>query len=508
MRLQELEKYNEITIQCHDNPDADAIASGYGLYCYFKSKNKKVRLIYSGNTKIQKANLLLMVEKLNIPIEYMIPEIAENYKVKELLITVDCQYGAGNVTRLQADRVAIIDHHQLEIDNFQMLHVISDMGSCSTVIWSMLREDGFVIDDSEYLATALYYGLLTDTNRFVEIKNPIDRDAQDSLKYDPSLIDLFCNSNISLKELEIAGIAMLRYVFNEDYNFAIIKTQPCDSNILGVISDFLLQVDKVYTCVVYNDVPGGYKISVRSCIREVNACELASFLTEDMGSGGGHYRKAGGFISSTLYEKKMGSTNSEGYFINRMIEYYNHYDNIYAKDFQVDLSAMKKYQKKNTPVGYAVAKNILPVGTPITVRTLEGDIDITIEDDLILMIGIEGEVYPSRLPKFQKAYTVLEGTYRESDCAVNTAYEPIIINRLDGTKAKLIDYAGLCVSTGNVQIYVRRLEKAAKIFTDWDMEKYMVGKAGDYLAARTDDLHDIYIVRGDIFDRTYAIVEE
>ena len=35
MRLKELLQFDEIIIQCHDNPDADAIASGYGLYCYF-----------------------------------------------------------------------------------------------------------------------------------------------------------------------------------------------------------------------------------------------------------------------------------------------------------------------------------------------------------------------------------------------------------------------------------------------------------------------------------------
>ena len=34
MKLAELEKYNPITIQCHDNPDADALASGFGLYSY------------------------------------------------------------------------------------------------------------------------------------------------------------------------------------------------------------------------------------------------------------------------------------------------------------------------------------------------------------------------------------------------------------------------------------------------------------------------------------------
>ena len=60
MRLSDLEVYDPIMIQCHDNPDADAIASGYGLYCYFKSKGKSVRLVYSGSNKIHKSNLRLI----------------------------------------------------------------------------------------------------------------------------------------------------------------------------------------------------------------------------------------------------------------------------------------------------------------------------------------------------------------------------------------------------------------------------------------------------------------
>ena len=30
------EDFKEIVIQCHDNPDADALASGFALYCFFK----------------------------------------------------------------------------------------------------------------------------------------------------------------------------------------------------------------------------------------------------------------------------------------------------------------------------------------------------------------------------------------------------------------------------------------------------------------------------------------
>ena len=41
MYLNELDQYDSITIQAHDNPDADAIASGYALYVYFQAKGKK-----------------------------------------------------------------------------------------------------------------------------------------------------------------------------------------------------------------------------------------------------------------------------------------------------------------------------------------------------------------------------------------------------------------------------------------------------------------------------------
>ena len=68
----------------------DAIASGYGLYSFFRDK-EKIRLLYAGRNKARKANLMLMVEKLHIPLEYQ-PQMEDT--VDGLLITVDCQYGA------------------------------------------------------------------------------------------------------------------------------------------------------------------------------------------------------------------------------------------------------------------------------------------------------------------------------------------------------------------------------------------------------------------------------
>ena len=250
MRLKDLEGFNPITIQCHNNPDADALGSGYGLYCYFKKLDKDVRLVYSGPSQITKSNLKLMVEKLDIPIEYIDPSKEENLKVDGLLITTDCQYGAGNVTKLEADVTSTIDHHQIEIEGDELTYIYPGLGSCSTLVWKLLNDEGYKVTDEEGLGTALYYGLYTDTNQFSELHNPLDKDLRDGIEYNNSLITLFKNSNITLSELEIAGIAMLRCGFNEEHEFAVIKSQPCDPNILGLISDFLLQVDQIKWCVV------------------------------------------------------------------------------------------------------------------------------------------------------------------------------------------------------------------------------------------------------------------
>ena len=499
MKLADLDKYNKITIQCHDNPDADALASGYGLYCYFRSKEKDVRLVYSGRNQIQKSNLCLMVDKLKLPVEYVSPENGQAVAVEGLLITVDCQYGAGNVTGITAENVAIVDHHQVEkTAPFSIIN--PSLGSCSTLVWKLLRDENFDIDSDEHLGTALFYGLYTDTNQFSELSNPLDMDMREALHEDKSLITLFRNSNLSLKELEIAGIAMIRYSYNDDYEFAVIKSQPCDPNILGLISDFLLQVDAIKTCVVFNEVPDGYKFSVRSCIKEVNASELAAFLAQDIGSGGGHYEKAGGFISLWRYEENFPTLHTEAYFNNRMTQYFDSYDLIYAEDYQVDLEGMKQYQKRNIPVGYVKADRALPVGTPITIRTLEGDIELTVDEDLYIIIGLKGEVYPNRREKFERSYRILDQKYQLSS---DMEYVPTIKDRIDGSTLTLTDFAGVCEPTGTVRIYARELDRGVKVFTAWDKGKYMLGKPGDYLAVRCDDLHDVYVVEKDIFNKSY-----
>jgi phosphoesterase RecJ-like protein len=72
-----------------------------------------------------------------------------------------------------------------------------------------MKAEGYSFEDKDKLKTALYYGLLCDTNMFSDIAAPEDTEMRDALSYDKGLITLFKNSNLSLRELEIAGRALL-----------------------------------------------------------------------------------------------------------------------------------------------------------------------------------------------------------------------------------------------------------------------------------------------------------
>ncbi len=507
MRLRELLEYDRIVVQCHDNPDADALASGFGLYTYFQGQGKEVRFVYGGRYPIQKSNLVLMQKTLQIPVEHV-----EELEPPELLVTVDCQYGEGNVTRFAARNVAVIDHHQVSGPLPEKSEVRSKLGSCSTLVRELLREEGVDVNGDRRLATALYYGLLTDTNNFTEISHPLDKDLRDDLAFDRSLITRFRNSNLSLQELEIAGQALIGYRYNESYRYAVAMAEPCDPNILGMISDLMLEVDAVDTCLVYSIQPFGVKISVRSCVKEVKASELAEFITQGIGSGGGHLEKAGGFIQPELlqkaYEAFLEQKGLEPYrefregveaFLDwRMEDYFDDIEIIYAGEYEADLAGMETYRKKKIPIGYVDADQVLPRGTRICIRTLEGDLEVEIYDDLYIMIGVQGEVYPNDRAKFERSYRYLEEPY-----VFSGEYEPTIKDVADERSVSLVPYARSCVPTGDVFLYVKRLDHRVKVFTAWDEQKYMLGREGDYLAVRRDDLHDVYIIERNIFEKTY-----
>ena len=165
MELRDFLGYGEIAIQLHNVPDADALASGFAVYKYLLSKGKKASIFYGGREKIAKPNLLLMMEKLSIPVSFGLS------MEPDLLISVDCQVGQSNVESFPAKEIACIDHHEV-LDRKKLpplSEVMESYGSCATVVYEMLKREGFPVGEDRDLSTALYYGLFTDTGFFQEL---------------------------------------------------------------------------------------------------------------------------------------------------------------------------------------------------------------------------------------------------------------------------------------------------------------------------------------------------
>ncbi len=517
MKLRELLAYESIVIQAHDNPDADALASGLGLYLFFQAKGKSVRFVYGGANEIRKSNLLLMKELLHIPIEH-----ARRIDPPDLLLTVDCQYGEANVQLFPAGQTAVIDHHIPRAEGLPALREIREnYGSCATLVWDMLNEEGFDILSSEVLTTALYYGLYMDTGKMQELRHPKDRDLRDALEFraNKTLLTRFFNCNLRMEELRVVGDAMLSIDNETRRRYAISLAQRCDPNILGIISDAAIEVDTIDVCVVCCVMEEGVKLSLRSCERETRADELAAYLTEGLGSGGGHLRKAGGFLSIRLLEQACREAyggfhqESAGPYACRLLKdrmetYFAEQDILQSGTEEApDLLREPLYEKKRLPIGYVKATDLFPAGTPVVARMLEGDIQFTIREDTCFVIGVEGEVY-----KNDEAYLLSHNTVTDEPYTASGDYAPTLHAAVrsaapteeDIRAKRLTDYARVCIPKQGSRVHARPLTRRTKVFVPWS-DSYMLGLPGDYLAAREENPKDIYIIKKHIMEKAYAL---
>ena len=494
--LKNLAKYKRIVIQCHNIPDADTIGAGFALQCFLRSLGREAALVYGGFAEIQKPSLVTLLKELEIEISYVSGLPPDT----ELLITVDCQHGAGNVQKFDLPATAVvvvIDHHNLEpgIAENENTVIRPALASCATLVWDLLNKEGFAMD--ERIQNALYYGLFMDTNGLSELRHPLDRDLAE-IKYDTMLIRKLKNSAITGKDLNIISQTLRNRETISDID--LFHAEPCDQNLLGFAADIAQQVVDINCCIVYCLQPHGLKLSIRSNTREIMASEIASFLCA--GNGGGSIEKAGGFMSFEIIMELSGNQKPESFLKSRIEDYMSHFDLIYAGKNNINFSEMKMYKKLPIPVGFVKSTDVFPSGSKITVRTLEGDVDRMADEDVYLMIGIEGEIYPIKRERFEASYNVASTSY----LSTSEKYVPAILNRITGESKKISPYAQVCVPKDEKLVRARILSKSTKIFTTWDTEKYFKGIKGDWLVANEGSYDDCYIVTGNIFLDTYAEV--
>ncbi|MDL2317115.1 DHH family phosphoesterase [Desulfovibrio sp. OttesenSCG-928-A18] len=531
MKLSELPRDMPVAIQCHDAPDADALASGFALFCYFRSLGLKPLLFYGGKKPISKPSLRIMVEKLRIPV-FHAPEISE---WDGLLITVDCQYGSNNVQKLRAGTVAVIDHHPPGKE-LPELHVVKpQLGSCSTLVWSMLQDEGFVIGPKlRSLAIALYYGLYSDTNGFAEARHPLDLNMRDALTFhDPHkaiqeerILRTLFTSNLSLDDLDIAISALHNIHVDRERRFALAGARPCDQNLLGFISDLAIQVAGIDLVAAWTPQSSGYKFSVRSSSRLSSASDVTAWLTaKGAGSGGGHKDKAGGWLKDSAVANPGSSGRQASplclrggapgaaasdpvldYFRQALCNYHEAHT-VIDRHCPPELyrAHMRPHVKKEIIVGYVPSSPLFPPGTRLQLRMLEGDAMITASENLYIVVGIQGEVHFTNRADFEAAYTPLPGIRGSYRPAFAPEYMPTVSPATSGEVLQLMQYLSRCKSRADAApVLASQLEGKVKVFPAWDEDNYLLGDKGDWLLMRKDRPDELWVVGQRVFPVLYA----
>lgn len=249
----------------------------------------------------------------------------------------------------------------------------------------------------------------------------------------------------------------------------------------------------------------------QSAIKSVRALEYMDFLLDDCGMVKGDGNLATGLISNTLMNmlvSKNDVSSVEEYLIKKTNEYYEECVWIYASQFDAKAFAneLKEYRKKQVPWAYVKTTWIGNPGEEILFKTLENEsgVHVSIADDVYMMVGCRGEVYHIDAKKFANTYVETEENLDVFKQMLDFIPEIQMVE--SGEFISLDEKAKICYANPANTILAMPLGKYTKVFYGEHEEDYFVGRPGDYLVVRKDDLHDVYIIKNNVFLQTYENV--
>ena len=280
-----------VFIQTHNFPDHDAVGSAFGLQQLFGNFGISAQLIYDMN--IQRDSLKRVIQDLEIDIHS-----ANDCCVKpeDRIILVDGCKGNKNVTDLIGDEVGVIDHHQVKSpEEVEYVDIRVEYGACATIIASYYFELDVAM--SQKVATALMIGISMDCAQLTRGVSEPDLEAY--FRCYGSADVVYVNS-ILRNNIEIDDLSNYRYLLNHlEYQGRVgfcFFENGCSQNLLGILSDFVLALNKIDFVVLCARNQDRICFSLRSEVPEWDAAVIVRKILEGIGFGGGHADMAGGVI--------------------------------------------------------------------------------------------------------------------------------------------------------------------------------------------------------------------
>ena len=262
--------------------DPDAIASALALKRLFWRKVQKT--IICRVNAISRSDNLAMIRDLKITLPYI--KKAKTSDVTKWAI-VDSQPHHHKFLA-NIDFSIIIDHHPRDHSlESPFIDIRQDYGAVSSMMTEYLKAAD--ITPSAKLATALFYGIKSDTNNFTRTSISADIEA---FRYLYPRANLNTIKRIESSEINKKNITYFRKAF-ELLHFigdtAYIHMGPVeDSDAMVIIADFFLKMAEVSWSVVSGVYGKKIIIIIRYAGFRLHAGKFAQRLFGEHGSAGGH----------------------------------------------------------------------------------------------------------------------------------------------------------------------------------------------------------------------------
>jgi nanoRNase/pAp phosphatase (c-di-AMP/oligoRNAs hydrolase) len=272
------------------------VASAVALrYLLAETSNIQAHIAYQGI--IGRAENKALVKYLGSPLHPM-STLASSPQSPVAL--VDTQPGAGN-NALPPDALValVIDHHPWReaTASARFTDVRTEVGSTSTVLTEYLQAAG--LEPEQQLATALFYGIKTDTMGLSREASPadvaayfylqprIDVDALIEIERAQVPADYFKSFDTTLRTTQVyEGRVLVSYVGSLAY-----------PDLAAEMADLLLRLEGSQWVICIGVYETNLILAIRTRNRQGGAGLLAQAIVGKQGTAGGHGSMAGGLIS-------------------------------------------------------------------------------------------------------------------------------------------------------------------------------------------------------------------
>jgi nanoRNase/pAp phosphatase (c-di-AMP/oligoRNAs hydrolase) len=282
-----------VLILPHNDPDPDAIASAAALqYLLAECLKIESQIAYKGI--IGRAENKALVRYMGNPLR---PLTDLDLNTSMPVALVDTQPGTGNNALPAAVTAAVvIDHHPRREAPFAatFVDVRSEVGSTSSMLTEYLQTAG--IEPSPPLATALFYGIKTDTMGLGRGISPLDVSAY-----------FYLQTRVDVEALVQIERAQLPAEYFKSFDAALRAARVYDGVVISYVgpmaypdlaaelADLLLRLKGARWVVCMGVHKDNLILAVRTR-KQRGAGQLVREIVGSRGSAGGHTNMAGGYI--------------------------------------------------------------------------------------------------------------------------------------------------------------------------------------------------------------------